>query len=100
MRRGTRISGSRFQPESWINQDTAIRRWNSGENSGWKRLGDIRVPLLIANGTQDVMEDVKQTIAMADRIPDGITAIFADAGHAFLFQYAERFSRLVIGFTV
>lgn len=85
--------------ESWANQSTAIQRWNSGEDSGWKRLPDIQVPLLVANGTQDVMEDVQQTIAMAERIPDGITAIFADAGHAFLFQYADRFSRLLIGFT-
>lgn len=85
--------------ESWMNQSKAINRWNSGEGSAWASLPKAGVPLLVANGTHDVMEHAQQTIAMADRIPDGITALFADSGHAFLFQYPERFSRLVIGFT-
>ena len=85
--------------ESWMNQDLAIRRWNSGEGSTWSQLPQVRVPFLVANGTHDVMEHVQQTIAMADRVPDGLTALFAHAGHGFLFQFPERFSRLVIGFT-
>ncbi|MEW1819257.1 alpha/beta hydrolase [Arthrobacter sp. NPDC080031] len=86
--------------ESWLNQNAAIQRWNSGEDSGWNLLpGITTVPLMVANGTQDVMEDVQQTIAMARRIPNGVTAIFADAGHAFLFQHAHRFSQLLVGFT-
>ncbi|MFB9124418.1 alpha/beta hydrolase [Paraburkholderia dipogonis] len=85
--------------DSWLNQGKAINRWNSGEGSAWANLPKAGVPLLVANGTHDVMEHVKQTIAMSDQIPEGVTAIFADAGHAFLFQYPERFSRLVIGFT-
>ena len=85
--------------ESWVNQDLAIRRWNSGEGSTWSQLPEVGVPLLVANGIHDVMEDVKQTIAMADRVPEGLTALFAHAGHGFLFQFPERFSRLVIGFT-
>ena len=82
-----------------MNQDLAIRRWNSGEGSTWSQLPQVRVPFLVANGTHDVMEHVQQTIAMADRVPDGLTALFAHAGHGFLFQFPERFSRLVIGFT-
>ena len=82
-----------------MNQDLAIRRWNRGEGSTWSQLPEVSVPLLVANGTHDIMEHAKQTIAMADRVPDGLTALFANAGHAFLFQFPERFSRLVIGFT-
>ena len=85
--------------DSWLNQGRAIAAWNNGEGSAWARLSEIKVPLLIANGTEDVMEAAAQTVAMADRIPDGVTALFARARHAFLFQDADRFSKLVIGFT-
>jgi pimeloyl-ACP methyl ester carboxylesterase len=85
--------------ESWVNQGKAIAAWNSGQGSAWPRLPEVKVPLLLANGTEDVMEAAAQTIAMADRIPDGIAVLFPRAGHAFLFQAADRFSKLVIGFT-
>jgi len=85
--------------ESWRNQAKAIEAWNSGIDSAWTRLPDFSVPLLITAGAHDVMEDAAQAFASTRKLSgEATTAIFSNSGHAFLFQYPERFSRLALSF--
>jgi pimeloyl-ACP methyl ester carboxylesterase len=84
--------------ESYANQGTAINRWNCGEGSAWARLPQLSVPVLVANGTEDVMEPAIQSFEMVRRIPDAEAAFFSDAGHAFLFQRPARFAEIALGF--
>lgn len=64
-------------------------------NSAWGRLGELRTPVLIANGAHDVMEHAYQTYAMGQRIPDSKVIIYGDAGHGFLFQHVDDSAREV-----
>ncbi|WP_413711805.1 alpha/beta fold hydrolase [Rhizobium sp. Rhizsp82] len=84
--------------ESWEQQAKAIQNWNSGKNSAWARLDEIKVPVLVANGSHDIMEPSIQSFEMARKLKGAITTFYSDSGHAFLFQYPERFARQVVDF--
>ncbi|MBB5167598.1 alpha/beta fold hydrolase [Mycobacterium sp. AZCC_0083] len=85
--------------ESWQRQGQAIADWNNGHGSAWDRLATFTVPLLVTAGAFDVMEDAAQAFETSRRVGgESTTAIFSNSGHAFLFQYPERFSRLALGF--
>lgn len=84
--------------ESWEQQAKAIQSWNSGQNSAWSRLGEIELPILVANGSHDIMEPSVQSFEMARKLKGAVTTFYSDSGHAFLFQYPEKFGRQVIDF--
>ncbi|MFF3878892.1 alpha/beta fold hydrolase [Streptomyces sp. NPDC001978] len=85
--------------ESWKNQAEAISRWNSGDGSAWSRLSELRVPMLVTAGAQDVMEEAVQAFETSRQV-NGLssTTIFSNSGHAFLFQHAERFASTATNF--
>ncbi|UVO12528.1 alpha/beta hydrolase [Mycobacterium sp. SVM_VP21] len=64
----------------------------------WDRLGEIAIPALVANGAHDRMIDAYGSFAMAGRLPNAKVVLYSDAGHGFLFQHAEDFTREVLGF--
>jgi pimeloyl-ACP methyl ester carboxylesterase len=84
--------------ESWEQQAKAIQSWNSGQKSAWARLGEIEVPILVANGSHDVMEPSIQSFEMARKLKSAVTTFYSDSGHAFLFQYPEKFAKQVVDF--
>ena len=85
-------------PEAWRNQMRAILRWGSGEGSAYSRLRELEMPVLVANGAHDVMVDALNSFAMAQRLKHGTTVLYSDAGHGFLFQFPEKFGRVVLEF--
>lgn len=95
-----RLASSRaaVRPESWKNQAGAIGAWGMGRDSAYARLDDIRVPVLVANGTHDVMVHAYNSYAMAMRLPQAQLVLYPDAGHGFLFQFPEAFGRQVVEF--
>jgi len=76
----------------------ALGAWAIGQASAYARLGEIRQPVLVANGVHDVMIGVQNSFAMIERLPNAELAIYSDAGHGFLFQHAERFGGRVSEF--
>jgi pimeloyl-ACP methyl ester carboxylesterase len=84
--------------ESWQNHADAIAKWNSGDGSAWERLSQISVPVLVANGADDVMEHAVQSFEMVRRLRYGKAIFYSDAGHGFLFERHEDFSREVLNF--
>lgn len=70
--------------------------WNQSE-ANYKALADIKIPTLVADGIEDVINPPKNARIIADKIPFAWSAFF-DGGHAFLFQDAKRFSDLVTVF--
>jgi pimeloyl-ACP methyl ester carboxylesterase len=50
------------------------------------RLGEIRVPLLVLSGENDVMVPPKFALATADRIPGAQARILAGTGHLFFME--------------
>lgn len=68
------------------------------ETSLLNRVGAITQPVLVANGNEDVMIPTYQSYALAQTIPQARLIIYPDAGHAFMFQYAESFAGEVARF--
>lgn len=79
-------------------QGAATRKFFFGEDGAFKNLGNISVPVLVANGDRDRAFAVENSLALARAIPEAQLAIYPDSGHAFLFQYTNSFSEDVTRF--
>lgn len=79
-------------------QGAATRKFFFGEDGAFKQLGQINVPVLVANGDQDRAFAVENSVALVRAIPNAKLAIYPNAGHAFLFQHAESFAQDVTQF--
>lgn len=73
-------------------QVSAIQQWGVPDAAKFERLQDILVPTLIANGENDVMIPLENSITLAERIPTARLLIYPDANHGFLFQYPHEFA--------
>jgi pimeloyl-ACP methyl ester carboxylesterase len=76
-------------------QREAVVAWWKGENAARSRLAELSLPVLVANGTTDVMIPAEHSFAIARTAPNAKLILYPDAGHAFLFQYAEDFTQEV-----
>ncbi|MGW7649004.1 alpha/beta fold hydrolase [Streptomyces bobili] len=81
--------------EQWSKQLQAIQRFAGGTGSAWSRLEELKLPVLVANGSHDVMVDSGNSFAMAQKLPNARTVFYSGAGHAFLFQHPEEFGEVV-----
>ena len=88
-------SGAAVKPESWKAQAAAIGAWGMGKGSAYARLPELKVPALVANGAGDVMVHAYNSYVMSQRMPNARLLLYPDAGHGFLFQYADHFGRQV-----
>jgi pimeloyl-ACP methyl ester carboxylesterase len=84
--------------ESGRQQREAVVAWWKGEGAARSRLTELSLPVLVANGVMDVMIPAEHSFAIARTAPNAKLVLYPDAGHAFLFQYAEEFSREVLAF--
>ncbi|MGW4544099.1 alpha/beta fold hydrolase [Streptomyces chartreusis] len=78
-----------ISPEAVRGQLTALATFQGY----WERLDELTLPVLLANGTEDVMIDANHTHAAARKLTNARTVFWSDAGHAFLFQHVEDFAR-------
>ncbi|WP_181140338.1 alpha/beta fold hydrolase [Streptomyces sp. Ru62] len=82
--------------ESWERQIDAIAHWSSADGDGaYDSLERLSLPVLVANGSDDVMIPTVNSFVMSQRLPDAELVIYPDSGHGFLFQYAELFAARV-----
>ena len=80
-------------PTTMATQAEVIRRFADGDERGWyERLSEISAPTFVANGDRDGLFPAIDSAVLAREIPRSQLAIYPDSGHAFLFQYAERFA--------
>lgn len=84
--------------EAWMRQLQAIQRFAGGTGAAWSRLEELTLPVLVANGSHDVMVDSGNSFAMAQKLPNARTVFYSGAGHAFLFQFPEEFGGVVLDF--
>lgn len=80
------------EAESGRRQREAIVAWWRGEGSARSRLAELSMPVLVANGVADVMVPAEHSFAIARGAPDAKLILYPDAGHGFLFQFAEDFT--------
>jgi len=84
--------------ETWMAMLSAAGDVGSPETSLLNRAGEITVPVLVANGVEDVMIPTFQSFALAQALPNARLTLWPDAGHAFMFQYPDAFGDEVIRF--
>ena len=80
-------------------QYLAAERWLAGRDAAGRLVGGLRVPILVADGTQDQFIVTANARLLASSVPGAKLILFDDAGHGFLFQDAARFIRAVETFT-
>jgi pimeloyl-ACP methyl ester carboxylesterase len=86
---------SYVSPNTVKAQLAAITSFGTGV---WDRLPELGMPVLVANGAQDVMISAFASYSMSQRLPDAKVILYSDAGHGFLFQYAGDFGREILTF--
>jgi pimeloyl-ACP methyl ester carboxylesterase len=74
--------------KTYFTQLKAIHRWGLARPAD---LSAIRQPALVANGDNDRMVPTKNSVDLANRLPDSELVIYPDAGHGGIFQYHEQF---------
>ncbi len=58
----------------------------------YRRLAELKLPVLVVNGAHDVMINSYATYAMSQQLPDAKVVLYSDAGHGFLFQHIADFA--------
>ncbi|MFM2381977.1 MAG: hypothetical protein RLZZ76_744 [Candidatus Parcubacteria bacterium] len=82
-------------PRAFLRQLTAIHAWG---NQSPQNLGAITIPVLVANGDNDIMVPTENTVDIARRIKGSELVIYKDAGHGGIFQYHEEFTKTALAF--
>jgi pimeloyl-ACP methyl ester carboxylesterase len=82
-------------PEAFLRQLKAIKSW--GQQAP-QDLSSIRIPVLIANGDNDIMVPTENSTDMARRIPGSQLVIYEDAGHGGIFQNYGEFVPKALSF--
>ena len=74
-------------------QASAIVNYGSQSNNNHEQLLAIKCPVLIVNGTADLIVPTINSYVLSQYIEDSKLVIWSDAGHGALFQYHEDFLR-------
>ena len=74
-------------------QAAAMDEWH--RNGIANRLREIRVPVLIATGTEDVVIRPSNALKLVNDIPGAWLAQFPGGGHAFMAQYPRPLADLI-----
>lgn len=72
-------------------EQTAIDQWFAGDDTSGRHPGQIRVPTLVADGTDDALNPVSNDRMLAGLIHGAHLVLYPGAGHGFLFQDAGAF---------
>jgi len=70
-------------------------------DASYDRLGEIRVPVLVANGSDDALIPTPNSFLLYEKLVNSRgkeLRIFPDSGHGFLNEYAGDFASLIIRF--
>jgi pimeloyl-ACP methyl ester carboxylesterase len=79
---------------SYDRQIEAISSWNGT----YSRLPDIRSPTLVLTGADDVISVPENAFVIGGRIPGAWVIQVPGGGHGMMYQYPEKFERIVTFF--
>jgi pimeloyl-ACP methyl ester carboxylesterase len=82
------------QPENIERQMQAIATWPGTCD----RLGSIKSSTLVITGTEDVLTPPENAFILAQRINGSWLVRFEGAGHGLMYQYPDRFAKIVEDF--
>ncbi|KAK3064477.1 hypothetical protein LTS18_006891 [Coniosporium uncinatum] len=87
--------------EGTANQLQCMKYWGKPRNEreeSWSRLQNLTIPVLVANGSNDVLVPTVNSWMLYKQLPNAQLHLFPDSGHGFLNEWAEMFARLVCAF--
>ncbi|MBW8682896.1 alpha/beta fold hydrolase [Chitinophaga rhizophila] len=84
--------------ESSVAQLTAVLAWAQPSPDALKELAAVKVPVLLIQGKEDKPVPVINAINMSEYLPNARLMVYTDAGHAALFQLADKFVKDGIDF--
>lgn len=82
-------------PRAFLRQLAAIRAWG---RQAPQDLSRIAIPVLVANGDNDIMVPTSNSRDLARRIPRAELVIYDDAGHGGIFQHHRAFVTKTLAF--
>ena len=85
-------------PGVLLAQSNAVTQWIEGQDPAGREVSQIRVPVLVADGTLDALDPVQNASLLAAAIKGAKVRLYPDAGHAFLFQDYTEFVSAVNAF--
>ena len=95
---GDMVAAARAQlPVELLNrQSAAMDVWHRNGVAG--QLREIRVPVLVATGTDDIVIPASNALKLVNAIPGAWLARFPHGGHAFVAQYPRALADLINSF--
>jgi pimeloyl-ACP methyl ester carboxylesterase len=76
-------------------QRAAIGRWGAKRDHAWDYLKTIKQPVLVVNGSNDVIIYTINSYILQQNLPNAQLIIYPDSAHGSLFQYPQLFVRHV-----
>jgi pimeloyl-ACP methyl ester carboxylesterase len=71
-------------------QGKARKAWaEMDESQGLANLRKVTQPVLVSNGSNDVMIPTAQSFSLYQNLPNAQLILYPDSGHGFLFQYPD-----------
>jgi pimeloyl-ACP methyl ester carboxylesterase len=80
--------------DSFMRQGQALGTWEGVRS----RLAELKLPVLVANGVDDVMIPAYGSYVISQEAPNAKLVLYPNAGHGFLFQHISDFAGEVNGF--
>jgi pimeloyl-ACP methyl ester carboxylesterase len=90
------VARARVSVELLNRQAAVIEAWY--RNGLTSQLRDIRVPVLIATGTEDIVIPASNALKLVNTIPGAWLAQFPHGGHAFMAQFPKALAALINSF--
>jgi pimeloyl-ACP methyl ester carboxylesterase len=85
-------------PQVATAQIAAFREWEQFTGERFADLKRISQPTLVVNGVHDEMIPVRNSLWLAEHLPNAMLLTYPDAGHGALFQWHESFQHHVSEF--
>jgi pimeloyl-ACP methyl ester carboxylesterase len=84
---------ARLSPDQVNRQAAAMDAWH--RDGVFSRLREIRIPVLIGSGTEDIVIPASNSLKLVNAIPNAWLAQFPGGGHAFMAQYPDLLADLI-----
>lgn len=94
--KGEALSGSLMEPGASA-QVAAISDFTTNTEN-FARLQDIKVPVLVTNGYNDIMAPTVNSYVLQQQLPYGYLHIYPDSGHGHLFQFPKQYAEALKDF--
>ncbi|MFE2969337.1 alpha/beta fold hydrolase [Streptomyces sp. NPDC059340] len=82
---------SPFGKQVYAGQGTAIHTYGATKDPAYSVLKNITIPVLVVNGTDDIIIPTINSYILQQFLPDAELIIYPDANHGAHFQCPERF---------